>query len=41
MPYLIVLSLNEALAFGYGIAFLIYGWPRIRVAIGDSTKVSR
>jgi len=41
LPYLIVLSLIEALAFGFGVAFLIYGWPRVRAASGDSTRIAR
>lgn len=41
LPYLIVLSLIEALTFGFGIAFIIYGWPRVKAATGDATRTAR
>jgi hypothetical protein len=41
LPYLIVLSLIEALIFGFGVAFIIYGWPRVKAATGDATRAAR
>ncbi len=41
MPYLIALSLIEALFFGFGIAFIFYGWPRIKAASGEAMMAAR
>ena len=30
LPFFIFLSIIEALAFGLGVSFLIYGWPLVR-----------
>jgi hypothetical protein len=32
LPFFIALSVLEALLFGLGVAFLIYGWPMVRQA---------
>ncbi len=41
MPYLITLSLIEALLFGFGIAFIIYGWPRMKAVAGEAMVAAR
>lgn len=41
LPYLIVLSLIEALTFGFGIAFIVYGWQRVKAATRDNMRTAR
>lgn len=41
IPYLIALSLVEAFVFGFGIAFIIYGWPRMKKVAGKSALAAR
>jgi len=38
LPYLIGMSAIEALAFGFGIAFIIYGWPLVKQMAKGSKK---
>jgi len=35
LPFFIFLGILEALAFGYGVAFLIFGWPHVRRIMGN------
>jgi hypothetical protein len=40
MPYLIVLSAIEALTFGFGVAFTIFGWPLVRQVARGAEKTA-
>ncbi|MGE5172449.1 MAG: hypothetical protein ACM3MD_01335 [Betaproteobacteria bacterium] len=40
LPYLIVLSAIEALAFGFGIAFVFYGWRLVKQLAGGAGKAA-
>jgi hypothetical protein len=40
LPFFILVSALEALAFGFGIAFLIYGWKWMKPVADQSRKVA-
>jgi hypothetical protein len=40
LPFFILLSLLEALSFGLGMAFLVYGWPSMRTLAGGSKRMT-
>jgi hypothetical protein len=40
VPYLMVLSAIEALTFGFGIAFIAYGWPLVKQMAKGSKKAA-
>ncbi len=41
MPYLIALSGIEALVFGFGMAFIFFGWPPVKKIANGSSKAAR
>jgi hypothetical protein len=40
LPFFLFLSVAEALSFGMGIAFLIYGWPMMSRLANGSTRMT-
>src|SRR5215469_10540857 len=40
LPFFLLLSFLEALSFGLGMAFLVYGWPSMRTLAGGSTRMT-
>lgn len=41
LPFFIVLGLGEALAFGFGVAFLLFGYPWMRAAGPTPRRLTR
>lgn len=40
LPFFILLSLLEALSFGLGMAFIVYGWPFMSTLAGGSKRMT-
>ena len=40
LPFFLLLSFLEALSFGLGIAFLVYGWPFMSTLAGGSKRMT-
>ena len=41
MPLFLILSVLEALAFGAGVSFLLYGWPLLKAAFPQYKAIDR
>lgn len=40
MPFLLALSVFEAVLLGLGVAFAVYGWPAVRAAVPSSRRLA-
>lgn len=41
LPFFIILSVFEAVSFGLGISFLIFGWPLVQKFVGRADTLSK